>query len=39
MSGVYSNFFSPQTISLLLCLHELQKMAEANEIDLRSKLV
>ena len=39
MSAVYSNFFTPHTISLLLCLHELQKKAEANEVDLRSVLV
>ena len=39
MSALYANFFTPHTISLLLCLHELQKKAEANEVDLRSVLV
>lgn len=28
MTAVYANFFNPQTLSLLFCLHELQKMAE-----------
>lgn len=39
MSSVYTNFFNPQTVSLLLCLHELQRMAENREIDMKSELV
>lgn len=39
MSAIYANFFNPQTLSLLLCLHELQKMAEKREVDMKSELV
>ncbi len=28
MTAIYANFFNPQTLSILFCLNQLQKMAE-----------
>lgn len=39
MSAVYSNFFNPQTLSLLFCLHEAHKLTENQEVDIKSELV
>ena len=38
MSSIYANFFTPQTISILFCIYELNK-EEAGDIDPRHPLM